>query len=187
MSEGNVNLEDVSFSFKEICRVAKHIKPDCWCIVTSDQRLAFMEINFPSTGPATLEKQLILNNYLQLEAYVGSNRIKDEVINTNNVKSVIELEKCLKAFTAFGTCLGNRNFHRANNSESSQAKMEYWRHANCLLLYDKGIRKEECCISCLSLNMFLTKRQRQNVIPFCDEAKMKRLKTENDELEMGLT
>ncbi|KAJ8953664.1 hypothetical protein NQ314_007271 [Rhamnusium bicolor] len=179
------SLQNISFSFKEICKVARDIKPDCWCIVASNHRLSFIEINLPQCGPATLQKQLILNNYMQLEAYVGINRLSEEVLSTNDVTSVIELENCLRTFASFGTCLGNRNFHRASMS-NSQAKIEYWKHTNCLLLYERDSRrKEQCCDSCLSLNTFLTKKQRKQVIPMCDEfAEPKRIKIDADEVNI---
>ncbi|KAG5887313.1 hypothetical protein JTB14_006457 [Gonioctena quinquepunctata] len=142
----SLNLEDIGWSFKEVCEVAKEIKPD-----------------------NCLQKQLILSNYLQLEVYVGNNRLSDKVLSTRDITSVVELERCLATLGGFGTCLGNRNFHRTNKT-SSQIKTEYWKHAQCLLLYEKDpTRKERCCDNCLSLNYFLTKKQRELVIPAVDE------------------
>ncbi|KAJ8956400.1 hypothetical protein NQ318_015138 [Aromia moschata] len=178
MSEENI-LENVSFSFKEICKVAKDIKPDCWCIVASDQRLAFIEINLPHNGPATLRKQLILNNYMQIEVYVGATKVREETLNTNEVTSVVELEECLRVFASFATCLGNRNFHRTVKM-GSQAQVEYWRHMDCLLLYDKTVfRREQCCDSCLMLNEVLTKKQRKQVIPHSEDEQTDRIDTKH--------
>ncbi|XP_023029960.2 uncharacterized protein [Leptinotarsa decemlineata] len=163
------DLNNIGWSFKEVCKFAKQIKPDNWCIVASNDRIAFIEIKLSHSGPASLQKQLILSNYLELEVYVGNNKLSDKILNTSDINSVVDLEECLSTLGRFGTCLGNRNFHRTNKT-ASQVKTEYWKHAQCLLVYEKDhTRKERCCDNCLSLNYFLTKKQRELVIPAVDD------------------
>lgn len=92
----SINLNKIDWSFKEVLKIANHINPNNWSLVESSDKIAFLEIKLPRTGPAVLQKQLILSNYLQVEVFIGSAKLGNEVLAVNNIASVADLWNTLE-------------------------------------------------------------------------------------------
>jgi len=153
-------IAKLGYTFPIVRDIAKDIKPAGWIVVANKNKLSFIEIALGQNGPARVEKQLVLDQSLNIEAYIFEQKMRPGQIpiNTNNIKCMKDLCACLKEFSSYGTCVGNKNFKRIDKN-GVVSVTDYWKHANCELVFKKSLhRPENCCNACVQLNSYLPKK-----------------------------
>lgn len=95
-----LNFKKLGWNFKHILDIAKDIKPSGWIVVANKFRLSFMEVSIGQHGPACLGKQLVLDQALESEAYIGGDKVEEGLFpfKLSKIQSIREFYVCLKLF-----------------------------------------------------------------------------------------